>query len=83
MIGFIKSIFFMVLFFFFFKVVNFIGKMFFILYSKNKKQDDSGNKNHDVAFKMVQCSKCKIYISQTEAYKKNGEFLCKKDYDEK
>lgn len=80
MIGLIKGLFYMVFVLVIVQGINFLYN-FIIFYFKNKKNNDH-NSNSNISLSMLQCEKCKTYISKSEAYILNGKVYCKKEHAE-
>lgn len=78
MFGIIKAVLYMFFVLFIAQIVSFVYN-FLMFYLKKKK--DSNNQNvSDISVKMLQCDKCKIYISKNEAYIVDGKIYCNKDH---
>lgn len=72
-VGLIKSILYMFIFFMFLRLSNFIIKFIYSLFYK--KNTNTEEQNH--ALKMLQCEKCKIFITPADAHIINGKTFCK------
>ncbi|HIH2763762.1 MAG TPA: PP0621 family protein [Candidatus Azoamicus sp.] len=78
MIGLIKGLFYMIFVLIIMQGFNFLYN-FIMFYFKNKKKNEN-NFDSNISLNMLQCEKCKIYISKSEAYILNGKIYCKKDH---
>lgn len=76
MLGIIKGFIYMVFVLILAQVVNFFYS-FIVFYFKKKHIN---NDDKDLSLNMVQCDKCKVYISKSEAFYYDGKFFCKKDH---
>jgi len=80
-VGLLKSLLYMFLFFLIIRVFSYMFKFIFFFGNKkfqNNKTSESVDQNY--ALNMLQCEKCKIYVSKSEAYIFNGKVYCKKDH---
>lgn len=71
--GLIKSLLYMFIFFMFLRFSNFIIKFIYSLFYKKHSNFEQQNQ----ALKMLQCDKCKIFITPTDAHISNGKTFCK------
>lgn len=82
MIGLIKGFIYMV---FAILIAQAIGIVYnFIIFYFKKKSTKSSNmsSNSEVSLNMLQCEKCKLYVTKGEAYIINGKVFCKKEHSE-
>ncbi|HIH2763771.1 MAG TPA: PP0621 family protein [Candidatus Azoamicus sp.] len=82
MIGLIKGFIYMV---FVILIAQAIGVIYnFIIFYFRKKNIKSSNtsSNSEVSLNMLQCEKCKLYVTKSEAYIINGKVFCKKEHSE-
>ena len=64
------------------KILAILAVLFFvylIFFKKNREKNIGKKKNEKIEDEMVECSTCKIYISQREAILSNGKFYCSKE----
>jgi len=81
LVGFLKSLLYMLLFFFVFRLFSYLFRFIYFFKSRRfKKNDENVNTENDYALKMLQCEKCKVYVAKSEAYIHNGKVYCKKDH---
>jgi uncharacterized protein len=78
MIGIIKAVFYMLFVLLIAQIVNFIYSFLVFYVKKRKNYVDKHNSN--VSLNMLQCDKCKVFISKNEAYMSNGKVYCSKDH---
>ena len=69
-----KSLIFIILSIVVVQLFNFILK--FISFYKQKKNNVNSS-NNTSSLNMIQCDKCKIYLTKSEAHLSNGKFFCK------
>ena len=72
----------MVLFFLLLKALSYLIKFFIFIKNKNTNltENDLDKKDSLSSLNMIQCEKCKIYISKEEAKYYNGKAFCKKEH---
>lgn len=78
MIGIIKAILYMIFALVIAQIVSFFYNFIIFYLKKNKKSSD--NVGSEVSVSMLQCDKCKVYISKSEAYIIDGKVYCKKEH---
>lgn len=82
MIGLIKGFIYMVFAILIAQAISFFYN-FVIFYLKKKNIKDSSTAfNSEISLNMLQCEKCKLYVSKSEAYIINGKVFCKKEHSE-
>lgn len=84
-LGIIKSLIYMLAFFVIMRIAAYIFELIYFLFFNKKKNTNENDKNlneNSNTVKMIQCEKCKTYISKSEAYTSNGKTFCKKEHSE-
>ncbi|HIH2762819.1 MAG TPA: PP0621 family protein [Candidatus Azoamicus sp.] len=82
MIGLIKGFIYMVFAILIAQAIGFLYN-FVIFYLKKKNIKDSNTaSNSEMSLNMLQCEKCKLYVSKSEAYIIDGKVFCKKEHSE-
>lgn len=83
-IGIIKSLIYMLAFFIIMRLAAYIFELIYFLFfnKKKNKENEMHQENNSDTVKMIQCEKCKTYISKQEAYTSNGKTFCKKEHSE-
>jgi hypothetical protein len=80
MIGLIKGLIYMIFALLVAQFVNFIYGL--VIFYLKKKKNVNSDVNSDISLNMLQCKKCKLYVSKSDAYIVNGEIFCKKEHSE-
>jgi uncharacterized protein len=80
MLGLIKGFIYMVFALVIAQIINFIYN--FIIFYFKKKTPNIQKSNSEVSLNMLQCEKCKLYVSKSDAYIINGKVFCKKEHSE-
>lgn len=83
-ISILKYLIYMLAFFIVMRLVGYIFQLiYFLFFNKNKNHKKESNAEDDTnTVKMLQCEKCKTYISKSEAYISNGKIFCKKEHSD-
>ncbi|HIH2763138.1 MAG TPA: PP0621 family protein [Candidatus Azoamicus sp.] len=84
-IAILKSLIYMLAFLIIMRIAGYIFQLiYFLFFNKNKnyKKDEKYPEDEITTVKMLQCEKCKTYISKSEAYTSNGKTFCKKEHSE-
>lgn len=81
-IAILKYFIYMILFVIIMRIVTYIFQLIYFLFFKKNKNEETNNNNssNEKTLNMLQCEKCKTYISKNEAYTSNGKFFCKKEH---
>ncbi|HIH2762507.1 MAG TPA: PP0621 family protein [Candidatus Azoamicus sp. MARI] len=83
-IAILKSLIYMLAFLIIMRLAGYVFQLIYFLFfnkDKNYKKNEHYPEN-EVAVKMLQCEKCKTYISKSDAYTSNGKNFCKKEHSE-
>ncbi len=80
MLGLIKGFIYMIFALLIAQIINFIYN--FIIFYFKKKAANIPQSNSEVSLNMLQCEKCKIYVSKSDAHIVNGKVFCKKEHAE-
>lgn len=84
-IAILKYLIYMLAFLIIMRLAGYIFQLIYFLFfnrNKNYKKDEKYPDNELNTVKMLQCEKCKTYISKSEAYTLNGKTYCKKEHSE-
>lgn len=81
-IGIFKYLIYMLVFVIVMRLAGYIFQLIYFLFFKKNNQNIINNTENEKALKMLQCEKCKTYISKSEAYASKGKFFCKKEHSE-
>lgn len=80
MLGLIKGFIYMIFALLIAQIINFIYN--FIIFYFKKKAANISQSSSEVSLNMLQCEKCKIYVSKSDAHIVNGKVFCKKEHAE-
>ncbi len=64
-------------------VIVIIFLIYILFFKKNREKVINAKKNENIIDEMIECSTCKVYVSQKEAILSNGKFYCSKECLEK
>ncbi len=60
-------------------VIVIIFLIYILFFKKNREKVINAKKNENIIDEMIECSTCKVYVSQKEAILSNGKFYCSKE----
>ena len=64
-------------------VIVIVFLIYILFFKKNREKEINSKKNENIVDEMIECSTCKVYVSQKEAILSNGKFYCSKECLEK
>ncbi len=64
-------------------VIVIVFLIYILFFKKNREKEINSKKNENIIDEMIECSTCKVYVSQKEAILSNGKFYCSKECLEK
>jgi len=82
MIGLIKGFIYMVFAILIAQAIGVIYNFIFFYFRKKNIKSSNTSSNSEVSLNMLQCEKCKLYVTKSEAYIINGKIFCKKEHSE-
>lgn len=82
-IAILKYLIYMLAFLIIMRLAGYIFQLvYFLFFNKNYTQNKIHPEDELDTVKMLQCDKCKTYISKSEAYTLKGKTFCKKEHSE-
>lgn len=82
MIGLIKGFIYMVFAILIAQAIGIIYNFIIFYFKKKNIKSSDTSSNSEVSLNMLQCEKCKLYVTKSEAYIVNGKIFCKKEHSE-
>ena len=64
-------------------VIVIVFLIYILFFKKSREKEINSRKNENIIDEMIECSTCKVYVSQKEAILSNGKFYCSKECLEK
>lgn len=64
-------------------VIVIVFLIYILFFKKSREKEINSKKNENIIDEMIECSTCKVYVSQKEAILSNGKFYCSKECLEK